>query len=134
MVNTTPSRGTSLKDIRDAISEQLARGTRPEVVINQLIKRGWPEISARRFVESTSQTCVEAPAGSQERQVECQRCVRCALRGLLCTIIGFALIVVGLWMEDVPNGIFHFTGGVLLCVFEIHDLLAGISGWIHNRR
>jgi hypothetical protein len=134
--------GKSLKELTALIAKQLARGAKPQTLINQLIARGWPEATARQFVSNARrahlQRALEAfdthntAQGEPERQIREYR--RRILRGLLCSLIGLALIVVGLGMHDTSNGLYHFSMGVVLTVFESLDLLNGLSAWWRHRR
>ena len=143
MANRIPRQGLSLKEIRDQAAAQLAQGLTPESIVIQLIERGWPEQSARRFVigllPAPGAMCAEAlgadalGADAPEQRHTLKDDYKCMLRGLLCVVLGFVIIAVGLGMREVSNGIFHFTMGVLLIVFEAHDFATGLGGWFRRR-
>jgi len=43
----------SLKQLESIVSEEIRRGKQPDVLIRELIKRGWSEAAARHFVDNT---------------------------------------------------------------------------------
>jgi hypothetical protein len=134
MANRTPCQGLTLKEIKERVTAQLASGLGTDSIIRQLIERGWPEETARRFVTSAMPALGVMREQAMERRTTLKDDLRRMLRGLICVILGFVVIAVGLGMRDVGNGIFHFTMGVLLIVFEAHDFAAGFGGWLQHRK
>jgi hypothetical protein len=132
MAGKGPTSGNTLKEISAAIARQKARGTSAECIVRQLVQRGWPEASARQFVNNiqVQQPVPELPDDNKALRHQYQWRT---LRGVLCVIIGFIIINAGLSSSDVYQGLYYFAMGVLLCVFETIDFMTGILGWWRNR-
>ena len=129
--------GQSLKELSESIARQLAKGTKPQTLIGQLVARGWPEVSARQFVANARQTLSVFevnPGELDERTKNVRLYKRRIIRGLVLTLIGIVTIVVGLGMRDASASLYHFAMGVILTVFEALDFLSGVSGWMQYRK
>lgn len=119
----------SFRDLQDGLIRQLAGGADQPGVVRQLIERGWPEVTARKFVNSL------APEGSIERiaidqnhdaaQLERRR----VGRGLILIVAGMVVTGGGLAMSDPSFSLFAFAVGVIIAVFGLLDLLFGLSAW-----
>jgi hypothetical protein len=133
MDKPTPSQGQSLRDLSDSIARQRACGVKPGDLTHQLIERGWPEVTARQFVANAAQMAGALREQSAERRAAARPHKQRALRGLFCILLGFAIIVVGLNHTDASAGLYCFAMGVLLCIFESIDCLAGLTGWWRHR-
>jgi hypothetical protein len=127
------SAGKSLKEITESVARQLAQGARPQNVIDQLIRRGWPESYARQFVANASPKSRALQEYTLERRSSSRRYQLVLLRSLLLIILGLAIIIIGIDAPNVYLGLFQFTAGVLLCIFESIDLLSGLADWVHHR-
>lgn len=134
MANSVPSRGHSLRDLSISIATQLARGAQPDDLVRQLVGRGWPEVTARQFIANAGHLSGVLLEQANERRAAARPHKQRAIRGLLCTIAGFGIAIIGLNSPDVSAGIYHFAVGVILCIFESIDCLSGLSGWWRHRR
>ena len=134
MAYRIPHQGLSLKEIKDRVTAQLSRGLALDSIITQLIERGWPEPTARRFVMSLLPSREFLREKEFEQRSALKDNYKRMLRGLLCVILGLVIIAVGLGMQNVANGLYHFTMGVMLIVFESHDFAAGLSGWFRDHK
>ena len=133
MDKSVPAREQSLRELSDLIARQRVRGVKPDDLVQQLVTRGWPEITARQFVANAGQAAGALREQRAERSDAAKPYKQRAARGLFCVILGFAIIVVGLNQTDASAGLYHFAMGVLLCVFESIDFLAGLTGWWRHR-
>ena len=104
--------------------QQLAAGTDRTVVVKGLVERGWPEVSARRFVANVRVT----PLAASRRQGAQHERWRVA-RGLLLMLLGAVVVAAGLALDDPSASLFVFSAGVILSVFGLLDFLFGISAW-----
>ena len=144
MAEQKQPQGTTLKDIRQSIALQKVRGEPVERIIRQLMARGWPEVSARHFVANvqvsiTARSTARGVARdaevveSSQRKAHVRYCQWRVLRGMICIILGLAMIMVGLLASDVFEGLALFAVGVMLCTVETIDFAYGIRGWWRNR-
>ena len=137
MAKTSPkqqaSLGQSLKELTDTVAGQMAKGVRPQAIIDQLIKRGWPEMTARQFVANSHLKSGELRMVSLERRTRTRNYRLWLLRSLLILVNSLVIIAVGVHVQDIYLGLFHFTMGVLLFIFVSLDFLSGISDWFRHR-
>ncbi len=160
MASQTHVQGSTLSEITQSIARLKSSGTPADRIVSQLMERGWPETSARQFVanvrsgaargEGTEGADGEAArardraagrGGAErgdalsitERREEARYYRLRTLRGLVCFVMGLAIIVVSLCAVDPYEGLFLFAVGVLLCTIEAIDFLWGVMGWWRNR-
>ena len=138
-------------------------GTPVDLIVSQLVERGWPESSAKQFVANIKMNTERDLAGGEnagytvpgrdeplyrtvkrnstrasklsdaERHEEMRYSRLRVLRGLICVIIGLSIIIASLTEGDPYVGLFLFAIGVLLCTLEAIDIVFGITGWWKNR-
>jgi hypothetical protein len=129
MANQPPSAGQSLKALSEQVARQLAAGKAPDVLIDQLIQRGWPEVTARQFVTNAKHLSATYRAGAAERNSTSQRYRQQALRGFLWSILGACIAAISFTMCDVTCGFCHFAFGIGLFVVEFLDMCTGLCSW-----
>ena len=155
--------GSTLSEITQSIAHMKLCGIPVDLIVRQLVERGWPESSARQFVANVKMDTERDFAGGQnagytipgrdeplyktvrrnstrasklsdaERHEEMRYSRLRVLRGLMSIIIGLSIIVVSLTEGDPYVGLFLFAIGVLLCTLEAIDIAFGIAGWWKNR-
>ncbi|HEY3291158.1 MAG TPA: hypothetical protein VGK87_13605 [Anaerolineae bacterium] len=119
----------SLKELKYSIIKQLTSGVEQGSVIQQLIERGWPEVSARHFVAGlVPRVLVNQAIAAHPAQMVNHGKWR-ALRGLAFMSAGLVIIIIGLALRDPSISLFTFSTGVIMGVFGLLDLLFGISDW-----
>jgi hypothetical protein len=129
--DTRRAQKSSLQELQSAVVRQLVAGADQRSVIQQLIERGWPEVSARKFVSNLAQT-----SASTTGRIEMSHSEHAAhhgrwraLRGLILILVGMVIMGAGLALRDPSFSLFTFAVGVILAVFGLLDLLFGISVW-----
>lgn len=119
----------SLKELKHTIISQLSTGVDQGSVIQQLIERGWPEVSARHFVASLIPGIVTGQAIAAHPAHVVDHGKWRALRGIVFICAGLVIMVIGLAIREPSISLFTFAVGVILGVFGLLDLLFGISAW-----
>lgn len=127
-MSSEPTQPRTLHELTRSVAGQLAAGESVEGVVQQLVARGWPEVSAREFVVNASQSTSMARASAGEsRAVKLHNRQRIG-RGALLILGGAAISALGLSLPDASASLFLFAVGILLAVFGTLDFLFGLSG------
>ena len=123
----------SLKELPAGVVRQLAAGKSQELIIQQLIARGWPEISARHFVANAAPNAKEHNVvdNSEERVVVAELFRRRMIRDvwLLAVSLGLMLAVVNFFPAMTALALFFLSMTVFSCI----DFIVALLGWTKNR-
>jgi len=123
----------SLKEVTAGVVRQLAAGKSQELVIQQLIARGWPEISARHFVANAAPNAKEHNVvdNSEEQVVVAELFRRRMIRDawLSAVSLGLMLAVVNFFPAMTALALFFLSMTVFSCI----DFIVALLGWTKNR-
>ena len=122
-----------MKELTAIVVRQLAAGKSQELVSQQLIARGWPEISARHFVSNAAPTASEHNAvdNPEEREVMVEVYRRRMIRDLIMIVASLVLmlVVVKLFPEYGVLALFLLGMTALSTI----DFIVALWGWSRNR-
>ena len=137
MATNNDKHDLTLKELTDNVKSQISRGVGVDSTMRQLLRRGWPEASARQFVLRIAHATAEAegttPAELEQRYADARSGLQRMWRGLAMLIISVALSVLGLAFAQMA-GMILFSGAVILGAFATIITLTGLSQWLENRR
>ena len=139
-MSTPPSQPTqppSLQEITRAVIRQLMNGKSREAVTQDLVARGWPEVSARQFVTNAAQSLqslaspLVKPEEDEERRYMAEMFRRRAARDFLLT----AMFMIGMFIvfDLFPSLQMLALFFLSMCAFSFVDLLVALIGWWRNR-
>ncbi|MCL4507432.1 MAG: hypothetical protein M1434_00350 [Chloroflexi bacterium] len=122
----------TLKELTSTLVKQLAAGTSQELLISQLVERGWPAVSARQFIANVAQTASQHNDVDEERENDAaqfrSRIVRDLIMGLIC--FGLMLLSMSFFEGQDMLALFFFG----MSVYAFVDMLVAFIGYTHNRR
>jgi small-conductance mechanosensitive channel len=132
MENKTLPQMGSMQELTNVVTRQLAAGKTQDEVIQQLVQRGWPMVSARQFVANLG-----SPSGAVQNTVRQRRTLTLhgkwrLLRGILLIVTGMVTVGAGLAVSDLSTSLFIFAVGVILFVFGLLDFLFGLSTYLER--
>ena len=130
-------RELTYKELTDIVKTELSQGDGVEGTIYKLVGRGWPEVSARKFVLTEAQ-CLALETGmtvsaADERRAEMRAGRIRLIYGLAMALVALGLAALGLSLTQIGSGIFFFAAGVILGAFAIVLVLTGLNCWFSNR-
>lgn len=131
----SPAPPQTLRELTDSVNQQLSHGVSSDVVVKQLLDRGWPEVTARQFVANAARNAGAATqdAGSSaERRQIAELYKRRMFRGLAWTLGGLAITLVSLDLARYNGGVSFFCFGAIL--FGFIDFLTALAGWWRYRK
>ncbi len=123
----------TLKELSDSIARQLAGGKSHGDAVQELIDRGWPEVTARQFVANAEHLSDVYKEIADECRCAGEECKRNMLRGLLWVAAGFAIVFASLLLENLAVSFIAFAIGVLVMIVEAFDFIHGFNGWWAQR-
>jgi hypothetical protein len=122
-----------MKEVTAGVMRQLAAGKSQELVIQQLIERGWPEVSARHFVANAAPNAKEhnAVENGEEREVLAELYRRRMIRDVWLAVVslGLMLAVVNFFPTLTAMALFFLS----MTVFSFIDFVVALLGWTKNR-
>jgi hypothetical protein len=123
----------TMSELSSLVADELARGQSREDVVTLLVRRGWPEVSARHFVENKAQKLPTQRESSRESTVTAEMYRRKMIRGLIWTVVGVILTAVMYRASSSTGSSMYFIwwGTVL---FGLVDFVTGLIGWLSHRR
>lgn len=125
MASVPPSSQQSLQHLTETIAQQVAHGVTHDTLIQQLIEQGWPEVSAKRFVQNAARSVHNHQRiGSESRTTKAKARM---LRGLLWLIAGLGVLLISLEVRHITGGIpLLYTGAIVVGFF---DFFIGLLNW-----
>jgi hypothetical protein len=125
MASEAPSSQQSLQHLTESITRQVEQGVTHDILIQQLIEQGWPEVSAKRFVLNAVRTTRSQHRIGSEARVS--RAKVHMVRGLLWLIAGLGVLLISLEVRHITGGIpLLYTGAI---VFGFFDFFIGLLNW-----
>ncbi|MCL5999401.1 MAG: hypothetical protein M1546_25565 [Chloroflexi bacterium] len=132
----------TLQEVTNLVSRQLAAGQGRDVIIQQLVTRGWPEVSARHFVTNAAQTAHspqsqaaqhagEDARDDEERAVVAELYRRRMIRGLVWALTGLFTLAMFFNVSQALGGVSLFFMAAI--IFGAVDFVVGLIGWWRNR-
>jgi hypothetical protein len=119
----------TMSELSALVADELTRGQSREDVVELLVRRGWPQVSAQHFVDNKAQQLVGLQKSSSESAAAARMYRRKMVRGLLWAIAGITLTVA---MYRTARGSTHVIWwGVVL--FGFVDFVTGLIGWLSHR-
>jgi hypothetical protein len=119
----------TLRELSDSIARQLAGGKNHGDAVQELVERGWPEVSARQFVANAEHLSGVYKAIAEECRCQGEECKRLMLRGVLWAIAGVCIVVLALMLENMALSFILFALGVIVAIVESIDFMHGVTGW-----
>ena len=135
----------TLQEITNLVSKQLAAGQGHDVIIQQLVTRGWPEVTARHFVVNAAQTthspqsvqsqsaqhAGEDDRDDEERAIVAEMYRRRMIRGLVWALTGLFTLAMFFSVSQALGGVSLFFMAAV--IFGTVDFVVGLIGWWRNR-
>jgi hypothetical protein len=121
----------TMSGLSSLVTDELARGQSREDVVALLVRRGWPEVSARHFVDNKVQQLDRQRKPSQENAVTAEMYRRRMIRGLVWTIVGVVLTIIMYRSANSAGGTYIIWWGAVL--FGVVDFAVGLVGWLNHR-
>ena len=121
-----------MKDLTGEMVKKLVAGVSHEKIVQQLVERGWPAVSARQFVANLAQTVHQRDDVGEDREVKLaeyrERFIRSFITGL--TTFGLMLAMI-MFVESLQMIAFFFLG---LSVFSFVDMAIAYIGYMKIRK
>lgn len=123
----TPEEEKQFGELTNAVASELAEGKKPDVVVNELVKRGWPKEDAGAFVQKVARALAEYRQAPEARQMLASRYARHMLYGALWAI-GGTVVTVWTYTAAASGGTYVVAWGAI--AFGIFDFFRGLFGWL----
>ncbi len=124
----------TFKELNHFIINELLRGVSEESALKQLVKRGWPEVTARQFVANAVRQTHEYREKDQARKLQffTNRARIRIIRGIIWIVAGLAILLMAGDVTSLSGLMAVFFAGAI--VFGCMDLWAGLQGWRRTRK
>ena len=132
MPTQTLAQPRSLKELTSTLVKQLASGTSQELLISQLIERGWPEVSARHFIANIAQTASQHNDVDEVREIVAAQFRSRIIRDLIIGLIFFGLVLLSMTFFEALDMLALFFFG--MSVYSFVDMVIAFIGYSRNRK
>lgn len=124
----------TLQELTRSVYRQLAMGMSRSDVMQQLIARGWPEVTAQQFVTNAAQSVIPLrPEDTEEKERQYMAKLlrrRAALDLLLTAVCALGSFVAFVLVTSLHALAFFFLS---MGILSLIDLLLSFIGWWHIR-
>jgi hypothetical protein len=120
----------ALNALTSLVTQELAKGRRPDQIIKQLTKQGVSEENASRVVYSVQQSINNFKASPQGRKIVADQSLQRMLRGGAICVLGIIVTVVTYGAATSGGGTYFVCWGAI--IFGAIDFIIGLFGWLKN--
>ena len=126
----TKEEEAALKQVFEAVADDLAEGKSKEKIVKGLVKQDWPEASAVQFVNNVEQEMNRIKESPEGRKMLTQKYARHMGYGLLWAIGGTVVTAVTYSAAaSSPSGGTYFVAYGAI-IYGVIDFFRGLFGWL----
>jgi hypothetical protein len=116
-----------LDDLTHAVASELAQDKKPEKIVQELVKQGWPEDEAATFVRRVADALQEYQDSPEARRMLASKYARQMVYGIFWAVGGTAVTI---WTYATATGGGSYVVAWGAIVFGIIAFFRGLFGWM----